>query len=76
MDPDTISLVGGRVANFAGSQGTNVPEASVGLVMPMFGFLRRGTFCIVLTLPNTVVQGTVMGGEIHIRGGIAASLAY
>lgn len=59
MDPDPIRFVGGGVANIAGRYASNVPEAPVGLLMPVSGFLEVHAFCIVLTLPNAVIQGRI-----------------
>lgn len=76
MDPYPISFVGGGVAYIAGRDVSNVREAPVGLLMPVSGFLEVDAFCIVLTLPNAVIQGTVVGGEVNVRVKVTASLAY
>lgn len=44
--------------------------------MPVPGFLEPDTFCIVLTLPNAVIEGTVVGGEANVKAKITAGLAY
>jgi hypothetical protein len=64
VDPDPVRFVSGCVACIAGRQGTNVSEASVGLLMPVPSFVESHTFHIVLALPNTVVQGTVKSNGV------------
>lgn len=44
--------------------------------MPVSGFLDPDTFCIVLTLPSAVIEGTVMGGKVNVRVDVTTSLAY
>ena len=56
VDPDPIRFVSGCMAHIAGRQVANVPEASIGLLMPMSGFAKPDTFCIVLSLSNAMVQ--------------------
>jgi len=40
------------------------------------GFLNPDAFCIVLTFPNAVIEGTVVGGEVNVRMKVTAGLAY
>jgi hypothetical protein len=63
VNPDPIGFVGGCVAYLAGGEGTNVPKSPIGLLMPVSGFLEPDTFCIVLTLPNAVIEG-----RVRVRG--------
>ena len=44
--------------------------------MPVSGLLEPDTFRIVLTLPNSVIQCTVVGGEVNVRVKVTASLPY
>ena len=76
MNPNPVCFIGGCVAHIAGSEGTNVPKSPIGLLMPVSGFLKPDTFCIVLTLPNAVIEGTVVGGEVNVRVKVIESPAY
>jgi len=42
--------------------------------VPVSGFLKPGTFCIVLTLPSAVIEGTIVGGEVKDRGNCESRL--
>lgn len=55
VDPDPVRFVSGRVAYFSGRQTANVAKASIGLSMPVSGFMKSDTLHIGTTLPNAVV---------------------
>jgi hypothetical protein len=59
VDPDPVGFVTRCMAYLAGRQGANVPETSIGLPVPVPGFVKPDTFCIVSTLPYAVVQHRV-----------------
>lgn len=76
MDPDAVRFVSSCVTYITGRQGANVPEASVGLSVPVPGLTSPNAFCVVLSLPNTMIQDPAMDNEVNVRIEITASLTY
>jgi hypothetical protein len=76
VDPDPVGFVSGRVTHLVGRQGANVSKASVGLTMPVTGFMKPDTFCIVSTLPDPVIEHTFMGGDVNVSVGITMSITH
>lgn len=61
VEPDPVRFVSGSMSHFAGRQHANVPETSIGLSMPVPGFIKPGTFCIVSTLPDAAIHDAGVG---------------
>jgi len=59
VDPDPVRFVTRCMTYLAGRQGANVPETSIGLSVPVSGFVKPDTFCIVTTLPYAVIHRRV-----------------
>ena len=76
VDPYPVRFVSGCVTYIARRQGANVSEAAVGLSMPVSGFMKADTLCIVKTLPNALIQATFAGNEINVRIEITMSFTY
>ena len=76
VDPDPVRFVSGRVTDIAGRHVANVSESTVGLSMPVSGFTKPNTFCIVLTLPNTVIQDSVTDNEVNVKIVVTTNLTY
>jgi len=76
VHPDSVRTVSGCMAYAARGTGANVPRTSVNLLVPVLGFLKPDTSCIVLTLLKAVIQDAVIGGEINARTGMTMGLAY
>ena len=64
------------MAYIARRHDTNVSEAPVGLPMPVSGFMKSDTLCIVQTLSNAVIQGTFMETKVNVRTKTTTSLTY
>ena len=76
VDPDPVRFVSGCVTDIARSQGADVPEASVGLSMPVSGFAEPDAFCLVLSLPNAMIQSPVMDTRVNVRIRITMDPTY
>ena len=62
VNPDPVRFVSGCVSYFSRRQGADVPEASIGLSMPVSGLVKPYALRIVSTLPNAVIHGPFVGG--------------
>jgi hypothetical protein len=76
MNPDPVGLVSGCVSYFPRRQGANVPEASIGLSMPVSGFIEPYTLRIVSTLSNAVIERPFMGEDVNVRIKITTSVTH
>lgn len=57
-------------------QGSNISEATIGLSMPVTGFMKPNTFHIISAFSNAVIEGTFMGDEVNVRTKITMSITY
>jgi len=55
VDPYPGCLVSGCMTHTTGRQGTNVSKATVGLSVPLSGFMKSNAFCIVSTFPDAMI---------------------
>lgn len=59
VDPNSVRFVSGRVSHLAGRQETWVAEASVGLSMPVSGFTKSNTLCIISALSDAMIESGI-----------------